>query len=159
MPVDWSRYPADWQDVRARILKRAERDIPWPFALRVPCCEWCGAPDRFYVVRRHDDPSQWDYDLDPLGRGGEVFVILTVAHLGTPHADGTPGNKHDKHDVRPENLAALCNRCHLLFDLDDHVRHAAQTRRRKRVEAGQVLMLPELADDLLGAASTRAGGD
>lgn len=36
------------------------------------------------------------------------IVILTVAHLGMPKPDGTPGSKDDLHDVREENLAALC---------------------------------------------------
>lgn len=71
---------------------------------------------------------------------GIVRIVLTVAHLGTPHPDGTPGDKHDKHDVRPENLAALCQKCHLDYDREDHVAAAYATRRRKRIEGGQ----PEL---------------
>lgn len=61
-----------------------------------------------------------------------------MAHLGTPHADGRPGDKHDKMDVRDENLAALCQRCHLNYDRDEHRVNAARTRRRKRIEAGQM---------------------
>jgi hypothetical protein len=64
------------------------------------------------------------------------YVILTTAHLGKPHPDGRPGDKHDKMDVRDENLAHLCQRCHLLYDLEDHMRNAAVTRRRKKKEAG-----------------------
>lgn len=135
MPVDYRRYPADWKTIRARILARA-----------VDRCEWCAAPDRQIIVRDDPrDPSAWRP-----AEFGEILeddgtrttlVVLTIAHLGTPHADGTPGNKHDKHDTRDENLAALCQRCHLLYDMDDHVRHAAETRRRRRIEAGQLPLI------------------
>ena len=146
MPIDYGRYPADWPAIRQRILARATRALPIPGSARelyVPCCEWCGAPDRHWIVR--GDPANraaWrlaaesellDDDGTPI-----TWVVLTIAHLGAPHAGGTPGDKHDKHDVRDENLAALCQRCHLLYDMDDHVRHAAETRRRRRTEAGQL---------------------
>ena len=61
-----------------------------------------------------------------------------MAHLGTPHADGRPGDKHDKMDVRDENLAALCQRCHLNYDRDEHVHNAAVTRRQRKVQGGQL---------------------
>jgi hypothetical protein len=90
MPVDKNRYPSSWRKVSLTIRRLAG----WR-------CEWCqienGAPL-------------------PSGRAGRV--VLTVAHLGTPYADGRPGDKHDKHDIRRENLAALCARCHLKFDLN-----------------------------------------
>ncbi len=131
MPIDYGRYPADWPAIRQRILARADDR-----------CEWCDATNGAVIVR--DDPGNaagWRYaEMDEglwIGAARTVRVVLTIAHLGTPHADGRPGDKHDKHDVRDENLAALCQRCHLLEDLDDHVRHAAETRRRRRIEAGQ----------------------
>ena len=37
-------------------------------------------------------------------------VVLTVAHLN-----------HKKDDVRGENLKALCQRCHLRYDLSHHI--------------------------------------
>ena len=64
-------------------------------------------------------------------------VILTTAHLGTPHADGTPGDKHDKMDVRPENLKAMCQRCHLCYDIEEHKHNAAMTRLQKKIATGQ----------------------
>ena len=59
-------------------------------------------------------------------------VVLTVAHL-----DHNPANCEDA------NLKALCQRCHLAYDAEEHARHAAETRRRKLVDAGQM----ELAFD------------
>ncbi len=57
-------------------------------------------------------------------------VVLTVAHL-----DHNPQNND------PDNLAALCQKCHLAYDQQEHLHHAAQTRRRRKVEAGQLELL------------------
>jgi 5-methylcytosine-specific restriction endonuclease McrA len=37
---------------------------------------------------------------------------LAAHHLGPPYANGKPGDPHDKHDIRRENLVALCPECH-----------------------------------------------
>jgi hypothetical protein len=115
MPMQRDRYPPDWELISRRI--RFER--------AGGRCEWCDAANG-----------------QPNPRTGSI-VVLTTAHLGTPHADGTPGDKHDKQDVRDENLAALCQSCHLNYDRDEHMGNAARTRRAKRVAAGQM----ELACD------------
>jgi 5-methylcytosine-specific restriction endonuclease McrA len=62
-------------------------------------------------------------------------VVLTVAHLGVDYPSGKKGDKSDKHDVRRENLKALCATCHLKYDLPDHIQHAKETRARKKREA------------------------
>lgn len=113
MPLDYSRYPPDWKQISLRI--RAER-AGWH-------CEWCGAANG----QPHPDTGS--------------KVVLTVAHLGVDFPDGRPGSKHDKHDVREENLAALCQRCHLNYDREDHIKNAAVTRRRKRERAGQLVLI------------------
>ena len=112
MPFQRDRYPADWPAISMRIRERSG----WR-------CEWCGAV--------HGQPH-------PV-TGSRV--VLTVAHLGAPHPDGTPGDVHDKLDVRDENLAALCQRCHLRYDIREHMANAAATRRRKREAAGQLVLL------------------
>lgn len=77
-------------------------------------------------------------------RPGESFDThkrtMSVHHVGVDRPDGTPGDPHDKLDVRPENLLALCAVCHLRRDLPIHVQHAAETRRRTRIAAGQTEM-------------------
>lgn len=112
MPMNKSRYPADWKAISLRIREREG----W-------CCKWCGAENG-----------------KPNPQTGSK-VVLTVAHLGTPHADGTPGNKHDKMDVRDENLAALCQACHLRYDIKEHMQNAARTRRAKRIAGGQAAFI------------------
>ncbi|HET8843757.1 MAG TPA: hypothetical protein VFN35_20000 [Ktedonobacteraceae bacterium] len=121
MTMDMSRYPPGWR----KMSKVIRRIAGWK-------CEWCGGGDATPL---------------PSGRNGKVF--LTVAHIGTPYADGRPSDKHDKYDVRRENLRALCPGCHLRYDIDEHVEHARETRQRKKreavqtaIEAGQLELFP-----------------
>lgn len=146
MPCDYSKYPPNWKEIRREILNRAYGK-----------CEWCGVANGTLLHidgdERIDIGQIVDNELvrgdamyiDSLAMEGEEItrVVLTIAHLGTDHPDGTPGDKHDKMDCRPENLAALCQKCHLAYDLEDHMRHAAETRRKKRIAAGQVELIPE----------------
>lgn len=113
MPFDPSRYPPNWKEISLSIRNRAG----WR-------CEWCGA------VNGQPNPQT----------GSKV--VLTVAHLGVdkPGEPGS-GDKHDKLDCRPENLAALCQACHLRFDIKEHVENAHKTRRRRKIEAGQLELL------------------
>lgn len=130
MPVDWSRYPKNWSEIRARILVRATGPDG------VSRCERCGVPNHIFIRRQYGpgrDPvnynelSDWEAERAALDGERVTLVVLTIAHLGTPHADGRPGDKHDKLDCRDENLLALCQRCHLREDMHDHVRNAART--------------------------------
>ena len=121
--MDKSRYPPGWKKISLTIRRIAG----WK-------CEWCGVA--------YGDPL-------PSGRKGKV--VLSVAHLGVPRPTGdrwTKGDKHDKHDVRRENLACLCAACHLTFDIDEHTENARKTRQRKKREearaAGQLELFPEL---------------
>jgi hypothetical protein len=127
MPIDYSRYPANWKtEVVPRIRERSGDQ-----------CEWCGVQNKAWIIRFPKDfperrgymyvtgPEDICWGLKP------TRVILTVAHLGTPKSDGSPGDKHDKHDVRDENLAHLCQSCHLRFDLADHIRHRKENREAK----------------------------
>jgi len=80
----------------------------------------------------------WEEDGELPEAGRPVRIVLTVAHLGTPFADGAPGDTHNKMDVRDENLAALCQACHLRYDIKEHVQNAARTRRARKIAAGQI---------------------
>lgn len=116
MPMNRADYPDNWEEISLviRTVRAKHR------------CEWCGA---------------YNGDVHPVT--GSI-VILTVAHLGVPHPDGTPGDKEDKMDVRPENLAALCQRCHLNYDRDHHLAVQAANRQFKqqqdREQSGQMSM-------------------
>ncbi len=115
MPVDWTRYPANWNEI-ARACKDA---ADWK-------CQDCGMQCR---------------------RPGEPFDThkrtMSVHHLGAARDDGSPGDMHDKMDVRPINLLALCSKCHLARDLPGHMQNAARTRRAQKVAAGQMELLTD----------------
>lgn len=120
-------YGAAWKLIRAKILERAGH-----------CCEECGRPNRREVLVF--PCGCWEIASIPGYAGGRgvwlhrlvtceahhfsgrvVHTVLTIAHL-----NHTPG------DDRPENLAALCQRCHLRLDHAQHVANARATRNRKR---------------------------
>ena len=74
------------------------------------CCEWCSAQN---------------YQPHPITKSK---VILTCAHLNQ-----VPG------DNREENLAVLCQRCHLKLDRDQHKENAKATRQTKKDQARPLL--------------------
>ncbi len=126
MSMDYSKYPRDWKAISLRIR---ERD-GWK-------CKWCGlangavgcrgADGRFYEATG----DGWDENvLEAIVDSKLIKIVLTVAHI-----DHTTTNNSD------DNLAALCQRCHQRHDIEQHVRNAAETRRRKRIAAGQAELL------------------
>lgn len=99
-PENKNRYPANWKEIREAVRKRAGDR-----------CEWCGVPNRRYAFRFA--PAKWMYRLDwPTIDETDwvsVLIVCTTAHV---------------HDKRPENcdidnLAFLCQRCHLDHDRND----------------------------------------
>lgn len=109
MPMRRDAYPVDWEAIALRHKEAAG----WR-------CQDCGMQCR---------------------KPGEPFDThrrtMSAHHVGAPKDDGSPGDSHDKMDVRDCNLLALCAKCHLARDLPIHMQHAAETRRRKRLAAGQ----------------------
>jgi 5-methylcytosine-specific restriction endonuclease McrA len=106
-PVQRARYPEDWPVISARIRARSGGQCE--------CEGECGLhrdhPGPRRCVERNGEPAVW-------ARGK---VMLTVAHLN-----------HTPEDCRDENLKAMCQRCHLRYDIEHHQRNAAATRRRKK---------------------------
>lgn len=134
MPIrasEKARYPKEWPAISQRIRQRAGGR-----------CEFCGVANYALGGRRKSDGA-W-MPAHPKGerllrlewpKPGEVWwcgdtenqgtaklkivrIVLTVAHL-----DHTPENCAD------ENLKALCQRCHLVYDAKHHAKNAAATRR------------------------------
>lgn len=118
-------YPPDWPEIARRVKERAG----WR-------CEHCGAKhgqwgsrDRagtFYPVDQAE-MRRLGHTRPPfrrrLSRGG--FVKVVEIQLQAAHLDQHPPN------CDPSNLRALCRFCHLAYDLEQHMRNAAGTRRRK----------------------------
>lgn len=117
-PEKKALYPADWKQIRARILERANHR-----------CEQCGVLN--HAIGARDAEGGW-HDLEECsdwweteGEGLEknsIQIVLTIAHVENP----------DPADCRDENLRALCQRCHNRLDMPMRQANAAETRRQKR---------------------------
>jgi 5-methylcytosine-specific restriction endonuclease McrA len=145
-PENRALYPPNWREISASIRKRANHH-----------CEECGLRnysvgyrDRFggFVPLAGSGPCdaagmgrRWP-DLNPIsyrealelarasnteadGRDADgrryLVIVLTVAHLD-----------HDPRNCDPSNLRALCQRCHLRYDIEHHGQTAYRTRRAGR---------------------------
>lgn len=123
-PANKSRYPKDWKAIRKEVLERAGHK-----------CEQCGVPNYAWRVRYTGEWSMDEYaalDMagygDTDGNGRITRIVLTIAHLNHDPSDcGEPGN-------RP-NLKALCQRDHLAWDKEHHLRNSWYTRRAKKGNA------------------------
>lgn len=128
MPIDYSKYPANWKtQIRPEILAREEHK-----------CKFCKVPNRIIIIRGYygdrecyqtDDGNIFDaFTSEPIGAdylgslsgpGNMVDVVLTVAHLD-----------HNIENNDYSNLAALCQRCHNRHDKD--YRKANRTEKQNR---------------------------
>jgi len=139
--IDYKKYHSEWKSrIRPAILARAAN-----------CCEQCKVANKKVILR-----GQWngqeayqcpdyghiynadtgekigqDYvgEVDPSGKRKFTRVVLTIAHLD-----------HDIENNDPENLKALCQRCHLAHDLEHHRINARKTINRKK---GLASLFPE----------------
>lgn len=107
-------YPIDWRELSAEIR----------FNRAGSRCERCDRPHRKFIVHLGD--GRWWDSLALVWRDGEgrrqrrrpdhaiyhartTYVVLACAHLD-----------HDPTNNAPRNLAALCQRCHMLHDAAEH---------------------------------------
>lgn len=108
-PENAKRYPPDWKAISRRIKERAG----W----RCECQGECGLhppkPLPRRCVERHGEKAVY----------AKGKVILTVAHLGDP----SPENCAD------DNLKAMCQRCHLRYDVNQHRQTRRATRHRDQL--------------------------
>ena len=128
-------YPIDWRELSALIRFGRARGR----------CERCGRPHGAEVTHLGDG-TWWDAEREVWrdGRGrrvrrlpGRDVLLAHQLHLeGFGPAHGLPTTRvvlasahldHDPGNNRARNLAALCQRCHMLHDAREHRR----TRWRK----------------------------
>lgn len=123
MPIkkeNLARYPSNWKQISLSVRKDANN-----------CCEFCSIPNyavgyrnaqrEFISHQRHSlrhashkAASATKAALEENASVKYIIIVLTVAHLD--HAPENCGR---------ENLKALCQMCHLLYDAEHH----ANTRR------------------------------
>lgn len=131
MPIDYKRYPKNWKELRAKVLQRAGNK-----------CEGCGV-ENYSILNKTDGrkPCQTDWDMihsrirhshsnmtESLKHHGFKKIILTIAHLD---------HDEENQDVTIDRLKALCQRCHLHYDVEE------KKRRRKNKKAVEDLFIKQ----------------
>jgi len=113
MPIDYRKYPDNWlSEIRPQILTRDNNR-----------CKHCNVANYSIIKRikgsiyRPQNFSEGEIVRQLIRKGyyrsqaikiaGLTKIVLTIAHLDQ---DITNNN--------PDNLAALCQRCHLIYDRD-----------------------------------------
>jgi hypothetical protein len=109
-------YPRNWKEISRSIRDRAGGQCE--------CMGECG------LHRDHPGPRRCEERDGAKAKWAAGGVILTVAHLN-----------HTPSDCRPENLKAMCQRCHLRYDVDHHKHTRWERERREREAAGQLVLL------------------
>ena len=120
-------YPIDWPQLSALIR----------FGRAKGRCEGCGRPHG-RTVYHLGDGRWWDPERgawrDGQGRAlrtidaGDLLSLVSTTRvvLATAHRD------HDPTNNRPRNLMALCQRCHLQHDREEHRRRRWLTLFRRK---------------------------
>jgi len=113
MPIDYKKYPKNWKELRVAVLERANNK-----------CEFCGVENYSYGVRRADgsfrEYSPMEIEAGSLDGDRIIQIVLTIAHLD---------HDEENHNVKLNRLAALCQQCHLRYDVNE------KKRRRKNKKA------------------------
>ncbi len=118
-PQHRALYPVDWPELSASIR----------FHRAAGRCERCGRPHGRQVL--HAGDGRWFDRQRGAWRNGDGAEIdrpakpyrlrWTFVRLATCHVD------HDPTNSDPANLAAWCQRCHIINDREEHRRRAAIT--------------------------------
>lgn len=121
-PENAKRYPADWKQIRERILARAGHACEGS-----PLFPDCRVPNHHFRNNRTGEVTDNGLQAEAweLADGDSVtLIVLTIGHL-----DHTPENCAD------DNLKAWCQRCHLNYDAKHHAMNSNETRRKGKAVA------------------------
>lgn len=128
-------YPIDWKQLSAVIrFERAKGQ-----------CEACGRLHG-HLIRHLGDGKWWDEERAVWRNGrGRVLASFTPSK-GTPvrHTSVVLATAHLDHDPtnnRARNLKALCQRCHMLHDREEH-QHQRWLTLRARKALGDLFLGP-----------------
>ena len=103
MPFQKHKYPANWKAISLAIRARSNG--------RCECWGECGLHHDRRCEEQNGRTAKW----------AKGVIVLTVAHLSLPESD-----------CRDENLKAMCQRCHLRYDIALHVANRRATQKAKR---------------------------
>ena len=103
-------YPKNWKSISLEIRKRSGN--------RCECWGECGLHNGQDLIDSYNGRCR-EYNKTK-ARFARGMVVLTVAHLC-----------HKTKCARRSHLKAMCQRCHLRYDTDLHIKHAKETRKLK----------------------------
>ena len=133
MPCDYSKYPKNWfSEIRPAILNRAGHS-----------CENCGVQNYLFGYRGEDGKFYtWDFIEKELNENGiDLFETVLKHHIGKNGQISKKATKivltvaHIDHDISNNdysNLKALCQKCHLHHDKEQH--KATRQEKKKQLK-------------------------
>jgi len=101
MPIDYNKYPKNWNELRSALLKRAENKCKF---CGVENCAY-GARDKYGTFREY---SAMEVEAGLVDGDKMIQIILTVKHFD---------HDEENHNVKLDRLMSLCQRCHLRYDI------------------------------------------
>lgn len=128
-------YPPNWKEISLQVREEAGQ-----------CCEWCGAPNGAAGYRKpNPKPDEREFVVvlvvgenestkgmkwPRLKHHGLTRIVLTVAHLD-----------RNSHNNDRQNLAALCQRCHLRHDIYQHIANRKYGRLHDKAHQGKLELI------------------
>lgn len=92
-PKNKGKYPENWAEISLYI--RTVKSAGY--------CEFCGVPNHVTI-------NKWTRKRVPEASPDSFKVVLTAAHMD-----------HNPENCDIDNLKALCQRCHLNYDKNEHL--------------------------------------
>ncbi len=120
MTMDRASYPKDWDAFSKRIRFEVAQG-------RCQCVGECGLHGRSLL---HPEPRRCVEVDGEAAKWAKGKIMLTVAHLNAP---GGPCQCHPLCSIET-HVKAMCQRCHLRYDVDLHVRHRTEKRDAVRIK-------------------------
>jgi 5-methylcytosine-specific restriction endonuclease McrA len=119
-PENKHLYPKNWKQIRKSILERANNH-----------CEFCGVENYAEGYRDSEGKFVESYGMqqeaDALDGEKIIKIVLTIAHLD-----------HNPQNCYPENLRALCQKCHLNYDIEHHKETRRNSKKLPLFDKGKV---------------------
>jgi len=162
-PKNRDRYPADWPEIRERILDRARRrpacqtrwdgsGDPKCFDRKIPILDGemlapCPTCQPLALPRCECEGECGRHDHYPAGEFTGYPDEMRRCGAVNTHPHPTTGSKvvltiahldHTPENCVPENLKAMCQACHLAYDAESHAVERYRSSREDLEAAGQL---------------------